>query len=119
MTETPLGVDIDRLKAENDKLREALEKSKATMNIMANKAHEVGLEGSIEWDKVAGTADLYGCLRLVSAALAAERERCAKECDEIQKNRAPKPGENAAVSTQKTAMAGGAGMCAEAIRKLP
>ena len=43
MTETPLGVDIDRLKAENDKLREALEKSKATMNIMANKAHEVGL----------------------------------------------------------------------------
>jgi len=63
-------------------LREALEKSKATMNIMANKAHEVGLEGSIEWDKVAGTADLYGCLRLVSAALAAERERCVKICDD-------------------------------------
>jgi hypothetical protein len=91
MTETPLGVDIDRPKAENDKLREALEKSKATMNIMANKAHEVGLEGSIEWDKVAGTADLYGCLRLVSAALAAERERCAEECVKLVPRRRETP----------------------------
>ena len=62
----------DALKAENAKLREALQKSKASMNIMANKACEVGLEGTSDWDKIAGTADLFGCINMVSAALEGE-----------------------------------------------
>ena len=55
--------------AENERLREALHKSKATLNIMANKALEVGLEGTSEWDKIAGTADLHGCVLMINAAL--------------------------------------------------
>ena len=39
------------------------------MNIMANKAHELGLDGTSDWDKIAGTADLFGCINMVNGAL--------------------------------------------------
>jgi hypothetical protein len=69
LVEQPKPTELATLKAERGRLREALEKSKATMNIMANKAHELGLEGTSDWDKIAGTADLFGCINMVNGAL--------------------------------------------------
>ena len=59
---TPLTDEIDRL-------REALRMSKATLEMISKKAHEVGLEGTKDWDRVVGTADLYGCIMLIDATL--------------------------------------------------
>jgi len=54
---------------EIDRLREALRMSKATLEMISKKALEVGLAGTKDWDRVAGTTDLHGCIMMIDTTL--------------------------------------------------
>lgn len=61
---------IDILDNLYPKLVEALERADKTLNQMADTAFKVGLQGTKDWDDVAGGADLFGASDEIRALLA-------------------------------------------------
>jgi hypothetical protein len=51
-------------------LVEGLHRAGAAFEVMSREAYRCGIEGSKEWDDIAGNADLYGALDVIRAALA-------------------------------------------------
>lgn len=49
---------------------EALQRAEATLELMASSAFRVGLEGTKDWDEVAGGADMHGSSDVIRAAIA-------------------------------------------------
>ena len=74
MTDVSVAVRelLDKYQAaqtEIERLRDALERARTTMRNMADFAFQVGLEGTTEWDKIAGAAGLHGAIDEAAAAL--------------------------------------------------
>ena len=55
--------------AENERLREALERAAFVLAVMPDIALRVGLAGTSKWDEIAGGPDLFGALDQANAAL--------------------------------------------------
>ena len=58
----------------HDELVKALERADAALGRMAESALRCGLEGTKEWDHVAGGADMHGARDAIRAALASIKE---------------------------------------------
>lgn len=54
-------------------LVEALNRAKYCMCEMQSTAFKIGLEGTIDWDKVAGGSDIFGAIDAIDTALAKAR----------------------------------------------
>ena len=67
-------LDNDALLRENDRLREALHRADRLITAIKINAFKVGLEGTSEWDRVAGAADIHGVQDTIQAALKVERK---------------------------------------------
>ena len=64
------ATEADALRADNERLRSALERTAYVLTVMPDIAMKVGLEGTSQWDEIAGAPDLYGALDQACAALA-------------------------------------------------